>query len=62
MEDWVRLTNGWRADDGTEYDGPAEIVVDAPLARLPWFEIVSEPSDGLEPSPLGPLPGGGQSV
>lgn len=32
----------WRADDGVEYDGPAEIVVDAPLARLPWFERVSE--------------------
>jgi alpha-glucosidase (family GH31 glycosyl hydrolase) len=35
----VVLPDGrWRADDGTEYDGPAEIVVDAPLARLPWFE------------------------
>ena len=31
----------WRADDGTEYDGPAEIVVDAPLARLPWFERIT---------------------
>jgi alpha-glucosidase (family GH31 glycosyl hydrolase) len=28
----------WRADDGVEYHGPTEIVVDAPLARLPWFE------------------------
>jgi len=38
----VVLPDGrWRADDGAEYDGPAEIVVDAPLARLPWFERVS---------------------
>jgi alpha-glucosidase (family GH31 glycosyl hydrolase) len=38
----VALPGGrWRADDGVEYDGPAEIVVDAPLARLPWFESVS---------------------
>jgi alpha-glucosidase (family GH31 glycosyl hydrolase) len=28
----------WLADDGAEYDGPAKIDVDAPLARLPWFE------------------------
>jgi hypothetical protein len=30
----------FRADDGAEYDGAATIVVDAPLARLPWFERV----------------------
>jgi hypothetical protein len=35
----VALPSGrWRADDGAEYDGPAEIVVGTPLARLPWFE------------------------
>jgi alpha-glucosidase (family GH31 glycosyl hydrolase) len=35
----VSLPGGrWRADDGVEYEGPTEIVVDAPLARLPWFE------------------------
>ena len=27
----------WRADDGTAYEGPAEITVDAPLSRLPHF-------------------------
>jgi alpha-glucosidase (family GH31 glycosyl hydrolase) len=38
----VVLPDGsWRADDGVEYDGPAKIAVDAPLARLPWFERVS---------------------
>lgn len=38
----VALPGGrWRADDGAEYDGPARIVVDAPLARLPWFERVA---------------------
>ena len=38
----VVLPDGrWRADDGVEYDGGANIVVDAPLARLPWFERVS---------------------
>jgi alpha-glucosidase (family GH31 glycosyl hydrolase) len=38
----VVLPNGrWRADDGAEYDGPAKIVVGAPLGRLPWFERVS---------------------
>jgi alpha-glucosidase (family GH31 glycosyl hydrolase) len=31
----------WRADDGVTYDGAATVVVDAPLARLPWFEHVS---------------------
>jgi alpha-glucosidase (family GH31 glycosyl hydrolase) len=31
----------WRGDDGVEYDGPVDIVVDAPLARLPWFERVA---------------------
>jgi alpha-glucosidase len=37
----VVLPDGkWRADDGAEYDGAATIVVDAPLARLPWFERV----------------------
>ena len=40
----VTLPGGrWRADDGVEYDGPAEISVDSPLARLPWFERVSTP-------------------
>jgi alpha-glucosidase (family GH31 glycosyl hydrolase) len=34
----------WRADDGNEYDGPGEIVVDAPLARLPWFERLTNSS------------------
>jgi alpha-glucosidase (family GH31 glycosyl hydrolase) len=38
----VTLPSGrWRADDGAEYDGPAEIVVAASLARLPWFELLS---------------------
>lgn len=37
----VTLPDGrWRSDEGTDYDGPAEIVVDAPLARLPWFARV----------------------
>ena len=27
----------WTADDGTTYDGPAEIVVSTPLDRLPYF-------------------------
>ena len=37
----VTLPHGrWRADDGAEYDGPADITIDAPLARLPWFERV----------------------
>jgi alpha-glucosidase (family GH31 glycosyl hydrolase) len=38
----VVLPSGrWRADGGVEYDGPSKIVVDAPLARLPWFERVA---------------------
>jgi len=31
----------WRADDEVEYDGPREIVVEAPPGRLPWFERVA---------------------
>ncbi|MDI2125851.1 glycoside hydrolase family 31 protein [Yinghuangia seranimata] len=27
----------WRADDGTAYEGPAVVEIDAPLTRLPWF-------------------------
>lgn len=30
----------WRADDGTEVEGPAEIAVAAPLARLPHFRRI----------------------
>ena len=29
----------WKADDGRTFDGPAEIEVDAPLTRLPYFEL-----------------------
>ena len=30
----------WRADDGTEAEGPAEITVNAPLSRLPHFKRI----------------------
>jgi len=30
----------WRADDGVEYDGGYTVTVDAPLGRLPWFELI----------------------
>jgi alpha-glucosidase (family GH31 glycosyl hydrolase) len=30
----------WRADDGALFEGPAEVEVAAPLARLPHFERV----------------------
>ena len=35
----VLIPNGrWRADDGSVIEGPAEKVIDVPLARLPYFE------------------------
>ncbi len=35
----VVLPSGrWRAEDGSEYDGPDEVLIDAPLSRLPRFE------------------------
>ncbi len=27
----------WRADDGRTYDGPAEVRVETPLSRIPYF-------------------------
>lgn len=37
----VILPSGrWRADDGRVYEGPRTVEVDAPLARLPYFEAV----------------------
>jgi alpha-glucosidase len=32
----------WLGDDGVEVEGPAEIVVNAPLKRLPYFKRISE--------------------
>jgi alpha-glucosidase (family GH31 glycosyl hydrolase) len=29
----------WKADDGTDYDGGHTIAIDAPIARLPYFEL-----------------------
>jgi alpha-glucosidase len=35
----VTLPEGrWKADDGTVYQGGTSITVQAPLARLPYFE------------------------
>ena len=33
----------WHATDGTRFEGPAEIEVDAPLARLPYFVRLRTP-------------------
>ena len=32
----------WRGDDGIEVEGPAEIVVETPLARLPHFKRITK--------------------
>ena len=32
----------WLGDDGVEVEGPTEIVVNAPLKRLPYFKRISE--------------------
>lgn len=35
----VRIPKGtWKADDGSVIDGPREITLTVPLARLPYFE------------------------
>ena len=30
----------WRADDGTIYEGPQEVVIETPLSRIPYFEKI----------------------
>ena len=43
----VRFPAGiWRGDDGSVVLGPAEVAIDAPLERLPWYELTDPAGDG----------------
>ena len=37
----VLLPSGkWKADDGKIYNGDQEVIIDVPLSRLPYFELL----------------------